>query len=123
MTISQASQSFLLATWEGGGSVAPMLTLARKLRARGHRVRVMSDACNRPETEAAGAEFVPWTRAPSRTDRSPESDPVRDWEHEGPAGLMQVMDAVWAGPAMRYAQDLMAELRREPADLVVTNEY
>ena len=48
MPKSQASKSYLLATWEGGGSVAPMLTLARKLRARGHHVRVMSDACNRP---------------------------------------------------------------------------
>jgi UDP:flavonoid glycosyltransferase YjiC (YdhE family) len=36
---------------------------------------------------------------------------------------MQVMDVVWGGPALAYAQDLMAELRREPADLVVTNEY
>jgi MGT family glycosyltransferase len=123
MPTSHASKSYLLATWEGGGSVAPMLTLARKLKARGHRVRVMSDACNRPESEAAGAQFVPWTRAPSRTDRSPASDPVRDWEYEGPAGLMQVMDVVWGGPALAYAQDLMAELRREPADLVVTNEY
>ncbi|MGZ3346574.1 MAG: glycosyltransferase [Caulobacteraceae bacterium] len=120
---SQASKSYLIATWEGGGSVAPTLTLARKLRARGHRVRVMSDACNRPEAEAAGAEFVPWARAPSRTDRNPESDPVRDWEYEGPAGLMQVMDVVWSGPALAYAQDMIAELRREPADLVVTHEY
>ncbi|HEV2365386.1 MAG TPA: glycosyltransferase [Caulobacteraceae bacterium] len=120
---SHTSKSFLLATWEGGGSVAPMLTVARKLRAKGHRVRVMSDACNRLEAEAAGAQFVPWTRAPSRSDRTPASDLVRDWEYEGPAGLIQVMDAVWAGPALAYAQDIMAELRREPADLVVTNEY
>lgn len=123
MPNSHAVKSYLIATWEGGGSVAPSLTLARKLRARGHRVRVMSDACNRRETEAAGAEFVPWVNAPSRPDRDPESDPVRDWEFEGPAGLMQVMDAVWSGPALAYAQDLMAELRREPADLVVTHEY
>jgi MGT family glycosyltransferase len=123
MPNSHGSKSYLIATWEGGGSVAPSLTLARKLRARGHRVRVMSDACNRQESEAAGAEFVPWTHAPSRTDRDPETDPVRDWEYEGPAGLMQVMDVVWSGPARAYAQDLMAELRREPADLVVTHEY
>jgi len=123
MTNSPARKSYLIATWEGGGSVAPSLTLARKLRARGHRVRVMSDACNRAEAEAAGAEFMPWTNAPSRPDRNPESDPVRDWEYDGPAGLMQVMDAVWSGPAQAYAQDLMAELRREPADLVITHEY
>jgi MGT family glycosyltransferase len=123
MLDNHAAKSYLIATWEGGGSVAPSLTLARKLKARGHRVRVMSDACNRPESEATGAEFIPWTRAPSRADRNPESDTVRDWEHEGPAGLMRVMEVIWSGPALAYAQDVMAELRREPADLVVTNEY
>ena len=123
MTASHARKSYLIATWEGGGSVAPSLTLARKLSARGHRVRVMSDACNRAEAEAAGAEFIPWTNAPSRPDRNPESDPVRDWAYEGPEGLMQVMDVVWSGPAQAYAQDLMAELRRAPADLVITHEY
>ncbi len=40
---------FLFTTWEGGGSVTPALTVVRKLVARGHRVRVMSDRCNRPE--------------------------------------------------------------------------
>lgn len=62
-------KSYLFATWEGGGSVAPALTVARKLAERGHHVRVMSDACNRAEAEAAGCEFIPWTRAPSRPDR------------------------------------------------------
>ncbi|WP_296598075.1 glycosyltransferase [Phenylobacterium sp.] len=116
------AKSFLFATWEGGGSVAPMLTVARRMVARGHRVRVMSDACNRACAEAIGAEFVPWTRAPSRPDRDPASDPVRDWEHEGPAGLVQVIAKMWMGPALDYARDVMAELRREPADLVVTCE-
>jgi MGT family glycosyltransferase len=116
-------KSFLLCTWEGGGSVAPVLTVAHKLACRGHRVRVMSDACNRPEAEAAGARFVPWTRAPSRPDRYPASDPIRDWEYEGPEGLMQVIRKVWAGPALDYAEDVMAELEREPADLVVTSEF
>jgi MGT family glycosyltransferase len=116
-------KSFLLATWEGGGSVAPTLTLARKLKARGHQVRVMSDACNRPESEAAGAVFVPWTRAPSRSDRNPASEILRDWEHEGPAGLVHAIETIWAGPALAFAQDLIAELRREPADLVVASDF
>lgn len=51
--------NFLLCTWEGGGSVAPMLTVAQKLVAAGHRVRVMSDACNRPEAEAPGSGVPP----------------------------------------------------------------
>ena len=61
--------SYLLATFEGGGSVAPFITVARKLMAEGHAVRIMSDAANRREVEAIGAEFVPWSAAPSRAAR------------------------------------------------------
>ena len=77
-------RDFLLATWEGGGTVPPVLTVARRLLARGHRVRVMLDVCARADVEAAGAEFVAWSRAPSRPDRSPASDPARDWEAGSP---------------------------------------
>ena len=115
--------NFLIATWEGGGSVTPMLTVAEKLAACGHRVRVMSDLCNRPEAEAAGAAFIPWTRAPSRTDRSRESDSFRDWEAESPQEqIRRVLERVWAGPALDYAEDVVEELRRESADLVISSE-
>ncbi|HEX7948232.1 MAG TPA: glycosyltransferase [Phenylobacterium sp.] len=120
---TEAPKSFLFATWEGGGSVAPFLTVVRKLVARGHRVRLLCDACNRPEAEAAGAVFRPWTRAPSRTDRTPATEVLRDWEHEGPAGLIHTINTCWAGPSLAYAEDTMAELRAEPADLVVTSEF
>lgn len=115
-------KSFLFATWEGGGSVAPILTAARRMVERGHDVRVMSDACNRACAEAIGAAFIPWTAAPSRPDRDPASDLVRDWEHEGPEGLAHVVRSLWVGPALDYAHDLMAELRARPADLVVACE-
>jgi len=116
--------NLVITTWEGGGSVGPMLTLARKLRDAGHAVRFMSEACNRPETEAFGLRFVPWTRAPSRTDRGRESELIRDWAADSPAeGFLQAIDSVFAGPALGYAQDIMAELEREPADLVVTNDF
>ena len=120
---TESPKTFLLATWEGGGSVAPFLTVVRKLVARGHRVRVMSDACNRPEAEAAGAVFRPWTRAPSRPDRTPASEVLRDWAYEGPESLIHTINTCWAGPAKAYAEDVMAELAAEPADLVVTSEF
>lgn len=115
--------NFLIATWEGGGSVMPMLTVAKKLADRGHRVRVMSDRCNRPEAEACGATFIPWTKAPSRPDRSRESDTLRDWEAPTPQDQIRlVMERVWTGPALDFAEDAIAELRREPADLVISSE-
>ena len=123
MTETNERRNFLLTTWEGGGSVTPNLTVARKLDDRGHRVRVMSDRVNRLESEAAGAVFVPWTTAPSRADRRRESDVIREW-HAADAveGFTRALHRVMAGPALDYARDLMAELEREPADLVVAND-
>ena len=113
--------NYLFTTWEGGGNVTPMLEAARRLVARGHRVRVMSDECNRPESQAAGALFTAWKRAPSRKDRSPESQTCRDWAAPTPQeGLITVFRDVWCGPALAYAQDVIEELERESADLVVT---
>ncbi len=114
---------FLFATWEGGGNIPPVLEVAHKLVGRGHRVRVMSDACNRSGAEAARAAFVAWKRAPNRTDRSRSTQTFRDWAAATPEeGLMSVIRDVWCGPARAYADDAVEELRREPADLVVTCE-
>jgi MGT family glycosyltransferase len=115
--------SFLFTTWEGGGNVTPALEAVRKLTARGHRVRVMSEECNRPESQAAGAAFVSWKRAPSRKDRSRDSQAFRDWAAATPQeGLLSVIRDVWCGPALLYAQDVIEEVQREPTDLVVTCE-
>jgi MGT family glycosyltransferase len=114
---------FLFTTWEGGGNVTPALEAVRKLVARGHRVRVMSEECNRPESEAAGATFISWKRAPSRKDRSRESQAYSDWAEATPQdGLLSVIRDIWCGPALSYAQDVIAEVKREPTDLVVTCE-
>ena len=68
--IDSRNGSYLLATFEGGGAVAPFITVARKLIAEGKSVRIMSDVANRYEAEAVGAEFVPWVTAPQ---------PCRPW--------------------------------------------
>jgi len=103
--------------------VTPALEVVRKLVARGHHVRVMSEECNGPESTASGAAFRSWRRAPSRKDRSPETQTCRDWAAATPQqGLLSVIRDTWCGPALAYAQDVMEELRREPADLVVTCE-
>ena len=101
MTACKTPRKFLICTWEGGGSVGPKVTLARKLLAAGHSVRVMSDECNRPEAEAVGATFVPWTRAPNRTDRRRETEFFRDWAASNPAeGFREATETVFAGPAL-----------------------
>lgn len=115
--------NYLFTTWEGGGNMTPAIQAARKLLARGHRVRFMSDECNRPEAQAVGAQFVAWNRAPNRKDRTRESQTFKDWAAATPQeGLMTVIRDVWCGPSLAYAQDVIDELQREPADLVVTSE-
>ena len=108
--------NFLIATWEGGGSVMPMLTVAKKLADRGHRVRVMSDRCNRPEAEAAGAAFIPWTRAPSRPDRSRDSDTFRDWEAETPQEQIRLV-------LERYGHQVQMLTEARVGEVVYEDEY
>src|SRR5215472_9419440 len=116
--------NFLFTMWEGGGNVTPVLEVVRKLVARGHRVRVMAEECNRPESEATGATFIAWNRAPSRKDRSPESQACNDWAAATPQeGLLLTIKDIWCGPSLLYAQDLLEELQRYPAELVVTTEF
>jgi len=123
MSASQRPLDLLFATWEGGGTLLPVITVARKMRARGHMVRIMGEACQRADCAAADVPFVAWTRAPSRSDRSAEACPVRDWEAQSPPeAIGRLITEIMTGPALAYAQDLNAELARRPADLVVTSE-
>lgn len=116
-------RSFIFTTWEGGGNVAPAINVARKLLQRGHRVRFMCDQSSREDAEAAGLTFRPWQQAPNRADRSPGSCPVRDWEAANPQeGILRLMEKLMFGAALEYARDLIAELEREPADVVVTSD-
>lgn len=108
---------FLFLLWDGGGNVPPQLGIARRLVTRGHQVRVLTEPSLEPEVTAAGASFVVLTSAPHRYDRSPDSDFVRDWAARTPIGeFARTRDRVMIGPAARYADDVLAELRRAPAD-------
>ena len=113
---------FLLVLWEGGGNVPPQLGIARRLLARRHQVRVVGDPCLEADVLAAGADFVPFTRAPHRLDRSPESDFVRDWEARTPIGeFARTRDRAMIGPAADYAADVLAQMERERPDVLVVD--
>ena len=114
------TRDFLFATWEGGGNVPPTLGAVHRLVERGHRVRVLADDVMQAGVTAMGATFVPWRRAPNRSDRTRESDMLRDWEAEGEGGgLIRVLERICIGPAAAYAADTIEELRRHPADVMV----
>ena len=111
--------NFLFTTIDGGGNVAPIMAPIQKLVTRGHRVRVMCDEAGRDEAIAAGADFIPWSRAPNKQARSRETD-ARDWAAATPAeGLRELVEQLLCGMVLAYAQDVSEELEREPADLVV----
>jgi MGT family glycosyltransferase len=114
------SARFLLPMWEGGGTVPPMLGVARRLIGRGHRVRVLGDPTIRAEAERAGCAFAPWRRAPHRTDLRPESDLLRDWEAPNPlAMLRKYRDEFLVAPAAAQAADTLEAIEQDAPDVVV----
>jgi nucleoside-diphosphate-sugar epimerase len=52
--------------------------VVRRLRARGHEVRVLADPSVEPAARAAGVDFSPWVRAPFKRSLAPEEDFLRD---------------------------------------------
>jgi MGT family glycosyltransferase len=92
----------------------------RRLVARGHEVRVLAPRVLEERIVAAGCQFVPYSRAPEHESASPEHDLLRDWTARTPLGAAaSVRDQVMAGPALTFAQDVLAVLEDYPADVVV----
>ena len=124
MYAASSPREYLFVTWEGGGNIPPALTVVRKLLARGHRVRVMSDSCNQADIETVGAEFIPYRLAPNRMDKTAASDLIREWEAPSPQEAFAcVVDRLMCGPALNYARDVLAELDRRKPDILVSSEF
>jgi UDP:flavonoid glycosyltransferase YjiC (YdhE family) len=92
-------------TWDGGGNVPPAVAIADELRLRGHAVRFVGHAVQRPSLEAQGFEVEPATRARAFTSADGVS-PVTMVRTFGDRGL---------------GRDALAALARRPADLVVVD--
>jgi MGT family glycosyltransferase len=112
----------LVAGWDSGGGVEAVQTVVRRAVARGHRVRVLGTEGLRDRFESAGASFRVYRYAPDNDCRSAATDLVKDWEARTPIGqFTRVRDRVMFGPAREFCRDVMEELDREPADLVVVD--
>ena len=117
------SRRILVALWDGGGTVPPELAIVGGLVSSGHDVTVIGDAVLAGEVAATGAQHVAWTTAPQHVTRRPEDDFIRDWEAKNPLQLFaRVRDRFLCGPARLFADDMAAELRRRPADVVVASQ-
>jgi MGT family glycosyltransferase len=114
---------FLLAMWDGGGTVPPELGVARLLIARGHTVRVLADPTIEAEARAAGCAFSPWTTAPHRKTRRPEDDIIKDYEGGSALKLIDLyMGEFLGGPAPRWVADTLAALEADPVDVFITDQ-
>lgn len=122
-TVQGTPKRFLFVMWEGGGNVPPQLGIAQRLVQRGHSVRVMSDPCNEAEVRAVGCDFVPYVRAPHRYDKTRETTIISDYEAKNPMdAFLLLQKRLMFGPALAFAEDVLAELNRQPADAVAIND-
>jgi MGT family glycosyltransferase len=113
---------YLLATWDGGGTVPIDFGIARRLAAHGHTITVLGDPTIAEEADRAGAEFVPWRNAPHRRSTALEDDVLKDWECRNQLELFRrVADRLITGPAAAYAVETAAELARRPPDVAVVD--
>jgi MGT family glycosyltransferase len=111
---------FLFVLRESGGTLPVELGLARRLIERGHPVHVLGDPCIAADAQAIGCTFNSYVRAPYRSDRSPASDFVRDWEPRNPLKVFaRQRDRVAFGPALAYAEDVLDALEHWSADALV----
>lgn len=111
--------NFLFTTFNGGGNVAPTMGVVETLIKRGHRVRVLSDSSSRKEVERTGAAFVQWQRALSLGGEERNTE-FGDWALPNFDEVMkQMLVPLACDAAGGFAQDVIAELERESADLVV----
>jgi MGT family glycosyltransferase len=109
--------NFLFTSWGNPGNLNPFLTAARRLRQRGHRVRILGEPDHHEETAKAGFDTLSWRRPPPISPPDAGSDdPV--W-----AEIRILLGQIMFGAALDYAADTMDALRTEPADAIVTNDF
>ncbi len=111
------SLSFLLASWGNPGNLNPLLTAGRRLRQRGHRVRVIADAPAQDEIAKAGFDSLSWRRpAPLSLPDPGDEDPA--WTE-----VRAMFEQLTFGAALDYAADTMDALRTERADAILASDF
>ena len=114
------ARSFLFVTFEGGGNIPPVLGVARRLAARGHRVTVVAEPCLQRGVEQAGATLIPFTRHFTRRERT--DDLIGDSKAKTPLGaLRRVFEQVTFGPARIVAEETTRAIEAVDPDVIVAD--
>lgn len=118
------SREFLFVLWAGGGNVPPQLAVARRLVARGHRVRMLAPAVLRESIEGAGIAFEPYREIPEHDESVPERSLIRDFEARSTVGAVAAArDNLLAALARPVASDVLNALEQRPADVVAFDYF
>jgi MGT family glycosyltransferase len=108
--------NFLFTSWGNPGNLNPFLTAARRLRQRGHRVRILGEPDHQEETAKAGFDSISWRR-PAALSGLATSDVEPLWGE-----INALLGHVTFGGALDYAADTMDALRSEPVDAMLIND-
>ena len=118
--MTQHSLHYLFVTWEGGGNVSPVLSLAAKLIGRGHRVSVLSEPCLKARVDAIGATFLPFIEVLTRRDANEVL--LNDWKQKSPpAALKHTMDVLMFGPSKVIAAQVSRVIGTVDIDVLVVD--
>jgi MGT family glycosyltransferase len=95
----------------------PLLTAARRLRQRGHSVRILGELAHLEETEKAGFDALSWRRA------APPIQQDNDGNDAAWAEIRVLVTQIMFASAIDYATDTIDALRNEPVDAILTNDF
>ncbi len=102
---------YLMVTWDGAGNLVSTLGIARTLVADGHDVRMIGHASIQERCGDQGTRFTAFT-------------PAADWDPlEVPTTFEEEMEMIRGRLSFNPAigADVLAELEREPADVLVVD--
>ena len=113
--------SVLLAAHVADGHVAPMLAVAARMSASGHRVRFLAGDRFADAVRDAGAEFVPWPPG-AQVDHAEAIAAARAAgdRRAGTAGMVRNVEELFVAPAPDQYRALRAASDAEPTDAVIT---
>jgi MGT family glycosyltransferase len=100
----------LFVTWNDGGNQTPALGIARALTERGHAVAFLGQETQERRIEAAGFTFTAYASIPAWDSTAPRS---------AAEGQRLILRDVWLNASL--ADEVVALLARQPADLVVVD--
>lgn len=111
------SARFLLAIFDGGGTVPPALGVAAELVRRGHTVLVLADPTVERSARAAGCAFRPWSAAPHVSSDAEHKELLAALEGRDPYRRLRAAGRLVGPRAMRgFADDVLAAVRDHPVD-------